>query len=247
MSEQFTIQTIGRIRRMPERKHYENDMLDCCYVYTFDKEYREGLLANIEKSYEKRHLYLKDKCKTFTLTRENRDLDYAGLGEREIMERMYNYFVTTYNLTGDKELNKKKMADGDVYIFGDHIYGKWLKGRFETLTSISAADMQQTSTLVDTHRHGMNMLHSTNELKTILSLQQYHVRAILERLFSVDGKRSKFNLLSLTKEELYAFVINNEHQLKMDCRAISAEIGATQAKLQLAVREDEFKIIHVVA
>ena len=242
MSEQFTIQTIGRIRRMPERRHYENDMLDCCYVYTFDKEYREGLLANIEKSYEKRHLYLKDKCKTFTLTRENRDLDYAGLGEREIMERMYNYFVTTYNLTGDKELNKKKMADGDVYIFGDHIYGKWLKGRFETLTSISAADMQQTSTLVDTHRHGMNMLHSTNELKTILSLQQYHVRAILERLFSVDGKRSKFNLLSLTKEELYAFVINNEHQLKMDCRAISAEIGATQAKLQLAVREDEFKI-----
>ena len=79
MSEQFTIQTIGRIRRMPERKHYENDMLDCCYVYTFDKEYREGLLANIEKSYEKRHLYLKEKCKTFTLTRENRDLDYAGL------------------------------------------------------------------------------------------------------------------------------------------------------------------------
>ncbi len=242
MSEQFTIQTIGRIRRMPERKHYENDMLDCCYVYTFDKEYKEGLLANIEKSYEKRHLYLKEKCKVFTITRENRDLDYAGLGEREIMERMYNYFVTTYNLTTDKELNKKKMADGDVYIFGNHIYGKWLKGRFETLSSITAADMQQTSTLVDTHRHGINMLHSTNELKTILSLQQYHVRAILERLFSDEGKRSKFNLISQTKEELYAFVINNEQQLKMDCRAISAEIGATQARLQLSIREDDFKM-----
>ena len=34
MSETFEIQTIGRIRRMPEAKHYEDDLLDCCYLYT---------------------------------------------------------------------------------------------------------------------------------------------------------------------------------------------------------------------
>ena len=33
MSENFTIQTIGRIRRMPEAKHYDDDLLDFCYVY----------------------------------------------------------------------------------------------------------------------------------------------------------------------------------------------------------------------
>lgn len=32
--EQFEIQTIGRIMRMPEAKHYENDMLNQAYVYT---------------------------------------------------------------------------------------------------------------------------------------------------------------------------------------------------------------------
>lgn len=32
MSEQFEIQTIGRIRRMPEAQHYDDDLLDYCYV-----------------------------------------------------------------------------------------------------------------------------------------------------------------------------------------------------------------------
>lgn len=32
-SEDFQIQTIGRIRRMPERKHYGLDILDYCYIY----------------------------------------------------------------------------------------------------------------------------------------------------------------------------------------------------------------------
>ena len=241
MSEQFTIQTIGRIRRMPERKHYDNDTLDCCYVYTFDQDYKQGLLSDIEKSYEKRHLHLKEKAKTFTLVRETRDLDYVGLGEREVLERIYNYFVATYSLTDDKELNKQKLADGNVYVFGDHIYGKWLKGRFTTLGSITSANMEERSMKVDTGRHGIMMLHSTNELKSILSLQQHNVRAILERLF-FKGVDSKYRLLSLTKEELYAFTINNEHQLKADFRAVASEISNIQTKLSLDVREEEFKI-----
>ena len=241
MNEQFTIQTIGRIRRMPECKHYDNDTLDCCYVYTFDQDYKQGLLSDIEKSYEKRHLYLKEKAKTFTLVRETRDLDYAGLGEREVLERIYNYFVAAYSLTDDKELNKQKLADGNVYVFGDHIYDKWLKGRFTTLGSITSANMEERSMKVDTGRHGIMMLHSTNELKSILSLQQHNVRAILERLF-FKGVDSKYRLLSLTKEELYAFTINNEHQLKADFRAVASEISNIQTKLSLDVREEEFKI-----
>ena len=35
MDETFEIQTIGRIRRMPEAKHYGSDLLDSCYLYTF--------------------------------------------------------------------------------------------------------------------------------------------------------------------------------------------------------------------
>ncbi|MCZ2946964.1 hypothetical protein NYY74_17975, partial [Acinetobacter baumannii] len=35
----FTIQTIGRIRRMPEQKHYNNALLDDAYVYSNDEKY----------------------------------------------------------------------------------------------------------------------------------------------------------------------------------------------------------------
>ncbi len=241
MSEQFTIQTIGRIRRMPEAKHYDEDILDCCYVYTFDESYKQGLLSDIERSYEKRHLYLKDKAKTFTLKRQNRDLDYSGLGEREVLERIYNYYITVYNLTEDKELNKQKLEEKAGYIFGDHIYGKFLQGRFVTLGSIDSADMLQRSTKIDTHTHGFRMLDATNKLKTILSLQQYQVRAILERLFQ-SGNRSKYNLLQLSKEELYAFSINNQHQLMQEFRSVASEISNVQASLNLNIREEEFKI-----
>lgn len=33
-SDQFTIQTVGRIMRMPEQKHYQKEVLNCGYVFT---------------------------------------------------------------------------------------------------------------------------------------------------------------------------------------------------------------------
>ena len=47
MNEQFEIQTIGRIRRMPETVHYDDDLLDFCFVYTFDNTWKNGLLHNV--------------------------------------------------------------------------------------------------------------------------------------------------------------------------------------------------------
>lgn len=41
-SEDFQIQTIGRIRQMPERKHYTfQGCLDLCYIYTLDEKYKQ--------------------------------------------------------------------------------------------------------------------------------------------------------------------------------------------------------------
>ena len=93
MSESFEIQTIGRIRRMPEAKHYEDDLLDFCYVYTFDEKYKAGLLSEVDKAYETRRLFLRDKCKTFTLEKQIRDMDFDGLGEREVLIKIHEAMV----------------------------------------------------------------------------------------------------------------------------------------------------------
>lgn len=55
-SEDFQIQTIGRIRRMPERKHYGINTLDYCYIYTLDTNYKMGLLSSLDKAYQVRRL-----------------------------------------------------------------------------------------------------------------------------------------------------------------------------------------------
>lgn len=80
MSESFEIQTIGRIRRMPEAKHYEDDLLDFCYVYTFDEKYKAGLLSNMDKAYETRRIISQNKCKTFTLEKPNPGYGFQWTG-----------------------------------------------------------------------------------------------------------------------------------------------------------------------
>lgn len=137
MSEQFEIQTIGRIRRMPEAKHYDDDLLDFCYVYTFDEKYKAGLLATMDKAYETRRLFLKSKCKTFTLEKEYRDLDFDGLGEREVLNRIYDALVEKYHLTSDKQRNRMILA-GNGYVIGDEILGQALHGVFVRTDMVSS-------------------------------------------------------------------------------------------------------------
>lgn len=83
----------------PERKHYGINVLDFCYLYTLDTKYKEGLLSSLDKAYQLRRLFLKDEVKGFSLTKELRNLDYDGLGERETLLRVYAYFKKIYSLS----------------------------------------------------------------------------------------------------------------------------------------------------
>jgi superfamily II DNA or RNA helicase len=41
--EAFKVQTVGRIMRMPEHHHYQDDVLDNAYVYSSHREYEKGM------------------------------------------------------------------------------------------------------------------------------------------------------------------------------------------------------------
>lgn len=99
-SQDFQIQTIGRIRRMPERKHYIFPAtLDFCYLYTLDTQYKEGLLSSLDKAYQVRRLFAKEEVRDFTLTKEMRNLDIdTGIGERELLKRVYEHLKKKYDL-----------------------------------------------------------------------------------------------------------------------------------------------------
>ena len=240
MSEQFEIQTIGRIRRMPEAKHYDDDLLDFCYVYTFDEKYKAGLLATMDKAYETRRLFLKPKCKTFTLEKEYRDLDFDGLGEREVLNRIYDALVGKYHLGTDKQQNRLILS-GHGYVIGDEILGQALHGVFVRTDMVAeATSYYGTRKRVDTHKHGMQLLHSTDAIKTAIGLSTGKVKTILERLFRKGGNPKK-KLLALNTAEFYAFVINNEHQLRDEFRAITSGM-MKQMELTLEPKKGTFHI-----
>ena len=47
----FTLQTIGRIRRMPQQKHYDNPILDNAFIYSNDQSYIADVLRKGEGSF----------------------------------------------------------------------------------------------------------------------------------------------------------------------------------------------------
>ena len=242
-SEDFQIQTIGRIRRMPEGKHYGMNILDYCYIYTLDTQYKIGLLSSLDKAYQVRRLFLRDEAKGFTLTKEMRDLDFDGLGERETLEKVYDYFKKSYKLGSDKNINRENLEAGG-YDFSHEIDSKILQGVFRTTESLAQGSTDnriKVKTTVNTHTHGIYLLHSVDEIKKATGMQSQKVKNILRRMFS-KGKKKKYKLIELENSDFYAFVINNVKQLKIDFKKVTSQMGGTQLSLKLEPKVTQFCI-----
>lgn len=240
MNEGFEIQTIGRIRRMPEAKHYEDDLLDFCYVYTFDEKYKAGLLSSIDKAYETRRLFLKDKCKTFTLEKEIRDMDFDGLGEREVLIKIHEALVAKYPLGSNKKQNQMLLADAG-YVFGAEIHGQALQGEFVRTSALTESHSYITThKRIDTHKHGMQLMHSIDAIKSSIGMAQNKVKTILERLFRKGGATGR-KLIALETAEFYAFIINNQHKLKEEFREVTAQM-AVQLSYERNPKRSTFRI-----
>ena len=238
--ENFEIQTIGRIRRMPEARHYYDDLLDFCYVYTFDEKYKEGLLSDLDRAYETRRLFLKEKCKTFTLEKQLRDLDFEGLGEREVLEKVYQSLVSKYNLGNDKERNKELLQE-QGYVFGTEVFGQALTGKYIHSESLMNSESYITTRQrINTHKHGMMLLHSVDAIKTAIHMPTAKVKTMLERLFRRDNNR-KYKLIYLNTAEFYTFIINNQHKLKEEFRDVTSQMNDQQT-LVLNPKTAEFHI-----
>lgn len=242
MSEQFEIQTIGRIRRMPEATHYDDDLLDFCFVYTFDNTWKNGLLRSVDKAYETRRLFLKDKCKAFTLTKQLRNLDISMVGEREVLQKIYDHFQKKYKLSGDKKQNRLILQEAG-YVFKNYLISEILHGEYVRTDAVAgkAAEYLTTVRKVNTHTHGIYLLHSVDNLKKAIGLSTDKLKAILERLFRKEKSPSK-KLLSLDTPEFYAFIINNVKLIKTEF----VEVAATMMQqLPLAVYEPKTSVFRI--
>lgn len=224
MNEDFEIQTIGRLRRMPEAKHYDNTLLDNAFLYTFDEKYKQAVIESIGNAYDVRRVFLKKEHRAFSIVKQLQNKDIELADERQIREKIREYYITQYHLDDDKQRNKAKLEAGG-YNMNSAIEGTILRD-FVTYTEDLMGDnatRYDVEFSVNTHSHGIDLKHEIDSMKSIIGMTYEKTRVILEMLFrdSRDyyGKnRVNKKLLSLSTAEFYAFVINNAVKFRDDLR-----------------------------
>jgi hypothetical protein len=215
MGDTFTIQTIGRIRRMPEplKGHYGVDILDSAYIYTFDREFLKGVYAQKGVGTPTPILNRKDIAKDFRLISE-RVLDlHTGQDEKAVRENLYQGLVREWNLTDDVELNKQKLENQGIK-FGSSIVNTYKQGRFDTLEHSDRLQDRERKVEADFRANRLDLLHAYHELDRVTHLKVSQVEALLRRFFMDDKRPNKHKLLKLEANEWTAFVLNYWRELR---------------------------------
>lgn len=245
MDERFEIQTIGRIRRMPEVCHYDNDLLDSCYLYTFDEKFTEGVRNTLgNRATDARRIFIREEMKEIRLVKEQRTMVSDTRDPIVALKAIRKHFSTRYKLGTDFALNLKKMETAG-YVFKDDIWKHTQSGEAALLVDMkNAASFNDVaySMAIDTHRDGRTFHHEVGEIGLECGLQYEEARTIILRVFG-EGFGKSDGILSLPPKKLYAFVINNEKKLKEDfSEAMAEELDLREASGR--VSEKEFHIPH---
>lgn len=214
MSETFEIQTIGRIRRMPEAKHYESDLLDSCYLYTLDGDFTESVKQSLGKgALDAKKLFLKPEYRDFTLITEYKT-DVPFPRDAALTLRVFSaHFKNKYNLSGRLSENKTKLQAYGFDFKQDIVdytksgsISKLEKAKIDELNAIAIHEELNTS------KHGRAYHHCVSEIGLKVTLDYSRINTVIRKLFLKD-LRSDYKILGLEIRELYSFVINNKDRL----------------------------------
>lgn len=225
MSETFEIQTIGRIRRMPEATHYGSDLLDCCYLYTLDEKFTESVKLSLGKdALDACKLFLKPEHRNFEIVSEFKTDVPFPRDAKLAMKVISKYFESKYH-TG-KNLSKNRVAlEANQYSFNEDVVDHTKSGSIATLSKDNISDLNDIAIheVLSTTKHGREYHHCTAEIGMKANLDYSSMNTIIRRLF-LDNVKCEHKIIALSTRALYSFVINNKYKLINDVRdAMSAE------------------------
>lgn len=241
MGDTFTIQTIGRIRRMPEplKGHYNVDVLDNAYIFTFDNDFLNGVFAQKGTGTPTPLLNRKDIAKDFQLISE-RTLDlYEGQNEKKIRENLYLGLIKEWILTEDVEANKQKLINKGLQ-FGTYIVNSYKQGRFDTMEHSENLKDKERQVEADFRANRLDLLHAYHELDRVTHLKSSQVEAILRRFFMDDKRPNKHKILKLQANEWTAFILNNWRELREVFKKVDIRPAINMGLVQ--VKENDFYI-----
>lgn len=229
MDETFEIQTIGRIRRMPEAQHYGSDLLDSCYLYTLDEKFTAGVKQSLGKNaLDACTLFLKNEYKNITLTSEQRSTITSGRDLPKTLLAVAKYFETKFGTGTNKSENAVRL-ETNGFVFSDDIIIHTISGETATLEF----DKESMNTIavkekLNTHKHGRDYQQKVNKLAFEVKIEYSYMNTIIRKLFDKNFNYSR-KILSLEPRAVYSFVLNNFDLLKHSIReAMAAELNQIQ-------------------
>jgi len=222
MGETFEIQTFGRIRRMPEAKHYGDDDLDNCYLYTMDDKFIEGAKEKLGKdALDATLLHLKEEHSNIELDSERHPDENDENDPTKAIKSITNHFKTKYQLDGK---NNQSKFEAQGYIFSQYIESATKTGAIHSATEVDNLKDVEFKTPLNTHVHGREYHHFIGQISSDISLSYEKLNTIIRRLFcQLPKKQGWVKLLQLDNRSLYSFVINNIALLRTDFKEAMTE------------------------
>lgn len=218
-SETFETQVIGRIRRMPERKHYNINILDNSYIYTYDNHWiskgeEQGVFLR------EKNIKLKSEIKRIKLQKEIRNRDTKNISSKELREIIEKHFIQKYRLTNDNfELNKQ-ILENNGYIFRKYTYTEVATGEAKNTEKIKESiEIQKRRRVVN--KESMSLKRSFEKINSKIKLNDLPTtKIIIKKLFQSNENPMSRDysgyLLNLGPREFRQFIVNNEKKLYLD-------------------------------
>lgn len=136
-TENFDIQTIGRIRRMPERHHYDCETLDHCYVYTLDEKFTDGLTTSVTDSFYLSKYLRKKNSPSITLKKEYLpESDRQAVDEEAVVKAVRYEFLKQCDVDGNNFLTRKELEDTKGFVFGIKLKTQAIEGFARTTNDL---------------------------------------------------------------------------------------------------------------
>ena len=240
-TERFNIQTIGRIRRMPERKHYDNDILDNCYLYTLDSQFTEGLTSSLSDSFYTYQYKRRKDAPNVTLEKEALNgSDRFAVNPVAVVKVIRKAILKQCDLDGNGRLDRHEMEASKGYVFGTKLKTTAIEGVARTthdmlhLNSIFGGEHQ-----ISNHDDGFIIRDAKRKIAAVMGIDESISNNALRILFGPEDL--KLNLLSqeeqefehenkllpgMTLREYNAFLVNNRDRLMETFSEVSEnEIG----------------------
>lgn len=240
----FTLQTIGRIRRMPEQKHYDNPLLDNAFIYSNDQKYIAEVLQQGEGSYIATY-ELKEDAPDFQLTSVKPNVR-SGLTNSEVVAALRKQFKKDYGLIEQNGSQNKEKLESQGFIFGTTVLQKLAKSdKLERDIMSEQLISYDVKMPVNPRDNSLDLLNAEEAIQKYLYRDNpSDVNHILLELLSNRSEEPNKRFLSLKPSEFMAFVINNYRLLRDTAKNADAQgLFDKQMSLEYGLSHDELDLV----